>query len=96
MVSQITSSPAWKDNGALYVTWDEGNGGDYRGLSSAGAITPSGGGGHVLTLVIEPGLSGGAVLSQPMDHYSLLKTIENNFGVSQLGLSANQRLPTLP
>lgn len=96
MVSQITSSPAWKDNGALYVTWDEGNGGDYRGLSSAGAITPSGGGGHVLTLVIEPGLSGGTVLSQPMDHYSLLKTIEDNFGVSQLGLSANKRLPSLP
>ncbi len=95
MVSQITSSSAWKDNGALYITWDEGNGGDNRGLSSSGAITSSGGG-HVLTLVIEPGLSRGTVLSQPMDHYSLLKTIEDNFGVPQLGLSANQRLSSLP
>ena len=96
MVGQIISSHSWKDGGALYVTWDEGNGGDLRGLSTAGTIVPSGGGGHVLTLVIEPGLARGTVLSQPMDHYSLLKTIEANFAVPFLGLSNNPRLATLP
>lgn len=96
MVSQIISSPEWKNNGALYVTWDEGNGGDYRSLSPSGSIVSSGGGGHVLTLIIEPGLTGGKVISQPMDHYSLLKTIESNFNVPLLGLSSNQKLQLLP
>lgn len=96
MVGQIVSSNAWKENGALYVTWDEGNGGDYRGLSTTGSITSTGGGGHVLTLAIEPGIPSGTQLSQPMNHYSLLKTIESNFGVTELGLSANPNLATLP
>lgn len=96
MVDQVVSSAAWKDNGALYVTWDEGNGGDYRGISAGGSAISSGGGGHVLTLVIEPGLAAGTVIAQPMDHYALLKTIETNFGVTLLGLSANSHLPVLP
>ena len=96
MASQIVSSTAWKDGGALYVTWDEGNGGDHRGISASGSVISSGGGGHVLTLVIEPGLAGGTVITQPMDHYALLKTIETNFGVNQLGLSDNSRLPVFP
>ncbi len=96
MVNSITASSAWKQNGALYVTWDEGNGGDYSGLSPSGQIQPSGGGGHVLTLVIEPHLGAGTVIPTPMDHYSLLKSIEENFGLSQLGASAQGNLATLP
>ena len=96
MVSKITSSGAWKRNGALYVTWDEGNGGDYRGLAGTGSLASNGGGGHVLTLVIEPGLTPGTVLPQFTDHYGLLKSIENNFHVPLLGLSANPHLATLP
>lgn len=96
MISKITSSSAWQHNGALYVTWDEGNGGDFRGLTSTGSIAANGGGGHVLTLVIEPGLKHGTILPQLTDHYGLLKSIENNFHVPLLGLSANPRLPTLP
>ncbi len=96
MVSQITSSAAWKDNGALYVTWDEGNGGDYSGLTASGQVIQSGGGGHVLTLVIEPNLRAGTTITAPLDHYGLLKTIEVNFHLSLLGESANSNLTTLP
>ncbi len=96
MVNQITSLSAWKQNGALYVTWDEGNGGDYRGLTYDGSIASKGGGGHILTLVIEPDLSKGQDISQRLDHYSLLKTIEINFGVPQINQSANSNLSTLP
>ena len=96
MVSSITASSAWKDNGALYVTWDEGNGGDDSGLGASGQIQSSGGGGHVLTLVIEPRLAPGAVISAPLDHYSLLKSIEVNFGLAELGSSAQASLATLP
>ncbi|MDA8263169.1 MAG: hypothetical protein M0Z47_10120 [Actinomycetota bacterium] len=95
MVSQITASAAWRDGGALYVTWDEGNGGDYSGLSGS-AVSSSGGGGHVLTLVIEPGLAPGTSLTQLLDHYALLKTIEQNFHVGLLGASAAPGLATLP
>ncbi len=95
MVAQITASAAWRSGGALYVTWDEGNGGDYSGLSGS-SVSSSGGGGHVLTLVIEPGLAPGTRITNLLDHYSLLKTIEQNFHVGLLGASASPGLATLP
>lgn len=96
MVAKIVASPAWKNNGALYVTWDEGNGGDNRGLSPNGLVESHGGGGHALTLVIEPSLKPGTVITKPLDHYSILKTVEDNFGVTELGNSANPNLAVLP
>lgn len=96
IITQIVASPAWKANGALYVTWDEGNGSDSRGLSKAGLVESKGGGGHTLTLIIEPSLNPGTVVTQPLDHYSLLKTVEVNFGVNEVGNSANPNLATLP
>lgn len=96
LVTQITNSTAWKNNGALYVTWDEGNGGDHSGVSPNGSITAGGGGGHVLTLVIEPGIKGGTVLNQPLNHYALLKTVETNFNVGLIAMSNNSNLATLP
>ncbi len=95
MVSRITASAAWRGGGALYVTWDEGNGGDFSGLVGS-AVSSSGGGGHVLTLVIEPHLASGTRFTQLLDHYSLLKTIEQNFHVGLLGASAAKSLATLP
>lgn len=95
MVAQITASAAWRAGGALYVTWDEGNGGDYSGLSGS-SVSSTGGGGHVLTLVIEPGLAPGTRITDLLDHYSLLKTIEENFHVGLLGASAAPGLATLP
>lgn len=95
VVNHIIALPEWKHNGALYVTWDEGNGSDHRGLSFGGSTTATGGG-HILTLIIEPGLDKGQIISQNLDHYSLLKTIEINFGVPLLGQSSASTLSTLP
>lgn len=96
MVSTITSSSAWQQNGALYITWDEGNGGDYSALNSANQVVPNGGGGHILTIVVEPKLPHGTTISAPLDHYSLLKTIETNFNLGLLGASSNTSLAVLP
>ncbi len=76
-VAQVTASPGWRNGGVLFVTWDEGNGGDTRG-----------GGGHALTLVIAPGLPPGEMVAQPFNHYALLHTIEASLGVPPLGAAA--------
>lgn len=85
-VSQVTASSAYKDNGMLVVTWDESETGDDSGLdTTSGTVTSSGGGGQVLTLVMVPGTPAGRVLPGPYDHYSLLRTIEDSFGLPRLG-----------
>ncbi len=76
-VAKVTASAAWRDGGVLFVTWDEGNGGDTRG-----------GGGHILTLVIAPGLPAGERIAQPFNHYALLHTVEAALGVPPLGAAA--------
>jgi hypothetical protein len=71
-VGDVMSSPAWKNHGVLFVTWDEDDGG---------------GDNHVLTLVIAPGLSH-RVSQVAYDHYSLLATVEHLLGVGRLGRAA--------
>jgi phospholipase C len=86
-VNSVTASSAWRDGGALVVTWDEGT--DSRGLDPAtGAVLADGGGGNVLTLVIAPGVRAGEKVGTPFDHYSLLRTVEDAFGLPLLRAAA--------
>ncbi len=71
-VPQILASDAWKHNGLLVITWDEGE-------DSAN---------HILTLFIQPGAAH-LTSSRRYDHYSLLATIEDRFGVPRLGEAKN-------
>jgi acid phosphatase len=71
IVPTITSSPAWKQGGALFITWDESGG--------------EGGDGRVAMLVVAPGLHG--QLTMPLNHYSLLATISDRLHVARLGLA---------
>jgi len=71
IVPQILASPAWQDNGVLFITWDEGE-------DSANSV---------LTLLIRPGMSNHAS-SLSYNHYSLLATIEDMFGLTRLGAAA--------
>ncbi len=70
-VPTITSSSAFKDGGVLFITWDEGT-------------SDIGGGGHVATLVIGPGVKTGFASSVAHDHYSLVRTIEDAWGLGCL------------
>ena len=67
-VGEITGSHAWDPGSVLFVTWDED-----EGLSDN----------HVLTLVIRPG-GQHSVSHIRYDHYSLLRTLEDIFGVAPL------------
>ena len=86
-VPRILASPAWRDGGVLFITWDESGGGDDRGCCAAGNAA-GGGGGRVLTLVIARGLPAGLTVSRPYNHYALLRTIERAWGLPLLGRSA--------
>ena len=54
-----------------------------EGSSDAGCCRVASGG-HVATIVAGPGARPGARLTTPTDHYSLLQTIEDVFGLRRL------------
>jgi len=83
-VPQILASPAWKQGGALFITWDENNKGDTGGCCGADP-----GGGRVLTLVVAPGIAAGTKVTTPYNHYSLLATVEDGLGLPLLGNAAH-------
>jgi len=71
-VGEVMSSAAWKNNGVLFITWDEDDGSATN---------------RVLTLVVAPG-SPHHQSNSPRDHYSLLATVEDAMGVGRLGSAA--------
>ena len=80
---QVFNSPYWSST-LLVVSSDEGT-------------TNTGGGGRVFTMVARAGLSG-YTSSVAHNHYSLLRTVEDTFGVGCLGAacSANPMSEFLP
>jgi phosphatidylinositol-3-phosphatase len=70
-VPRITSSPAFAGS-VLFITTDEGT-------------TNTGGGGQVATIVASPMVHAGFTSPAPYDHYSLLRTIEDSWGLGCLG-----------
>lgn len=77
VVPRITASPAYHDRGVLFITYDEGN-------SNAGCCRYAAGG-HVQTVFTSDAITGGPRLTTAADHYSLLRTIEDGFGLPHLG-----------
>jgi hypothetical protein len=74
-VPKIEASPAFGSNGVIIVTYDE----DER----AGGLAPKNGlgsGGHVVCAIISPLATPGAY-AQKYFHYSLLRTLEDGFGL---------------
>jgi hypothetical protein len=79
-VPTILASRAWKNGGALFITWDEGTTSD--GCCGGAA------GGHVVTVVLSPLGKAGYRSSIPHDHYDLLRTIADGLGVAAPGRAA--------
>jgi acid phosphatase len=65
---------------ALFVVFDEGRWIDTRG-----------GGGRVAAIVAGPLVRPHSVSTAPLDHYSLLRTLEDSWGLRALGRSASAR-----
>ena len=74
-------------NGLLFLTWDEGT-------SDSGCCRLASGG-HVATIIAGPGARQRAQLTTPVDHYSVLQTIEDLFGLPRLRGAACACTPSL-
>lgn len=90
LVAAIQASPIWNDaraNTAIVITWDEDGKADRvpgapQGCCVVDASNP--GGGHIPTIVITNHGPRGATDATPYNHYSLLRTIEDAFGLPHL------------
>ncbi len=89
VIPQILNSPAWKDNGALFITFDEG-----EKLDGGGCCQYSQGG-HIATLVISPLVPAGFRSNVGYSHYSLLRTIETAWGLPPLAKAECDCSPTM-
>jgi hypothetical protein len=74
-IPTILNSSAFKNNGLLALVWDEAEG------STPGVPMPA--------ILISPLSKTGFKSSTPENHYALLRTIEDNWGLGHLGQTAN-------
>ena len=84
IVSEITHSPVWeRGRNAIVVTWDEDDFSD-QGQPGTGCCGADPGGGHVPTIVITNDGHHHVTDGTPYNHYSLLLSLEQAFGLSCL------------
>ncbi|MFJ8196413.1 alkaline phosphatase family protein [Streptomyces sp. NPDC096152] len=100
-VPAITSSPAFKKDGMLVITFDESDGPDKDSSACCGeGPSPNSplpgitglGGGRTGALVLSPFTKGGTWSSTPYNHYSLLASIEDRFNLPYLGYAGQKGL----
>ncbi|HEV3231108.1 MAG TPA: alkaline phosphatase family protein [Candidatus Dormibacteraeota bacterium] len=80
-------------NGLLIITFDEGSNTDTSGCCTGGAGGQAGFGGRVGLLALGPTLKAGTTVSTAYDHASLLRTIEDSFGISEYLNNAGTATP---
>ncbi len=81
LVSEIMASRVWDHgNSAIVVTWDEDDFSD-QGQTGTGCCGADPGGGHVVTIVITNHGHRHVTDSTPYNHYSLLRSLEDAFGL---------------
>jgi hypothetical protein len=100
-VPSITSSPAFKKDGVLIITFDESDSpqsdssaccGEGPGPNSALPGIAGLGGGRVGALVLSPFVKGDTWSTTPYNHYSLLASIEDTFHLPYLGYAGTPGL----
>lgn len=77
LVHAIVTSPAYTQNSAIFLVWDEGD--------TATGCCGGSGGGRTPMIVVTPRASGPRTSAIHADHYSLLATLEDAFGLTRLG-----------
>ena len=100
-VPRIVDSPAFKQDGLLIITFDEGNDGTScchekplpGGPQPGGKIGP--GGGQIGAVMLSPFIAPGTRSDVEYNHYSLLRSLEDMFGLSHLGYAKDDQLRTL-
>jgi phosphatidylinositol-3-phosphatase len=105
VVPEILGSKAYKANGLLAITVDEApSSGEYKDSSSCcgqpafpnlpaptGGIGPPGGG-QVGALLLSPFVKGGDLVQDTYNHFSLLRTVEDLFGLAHLGYAGGREV----
>ena len=91
-VPQILASPAYKEDGLLVVTFGAANPASSEAAPAPTTATaPANDPLHVGTLLVSRFLSSGSTNATTYDPYSLLRTTEDLFGLSYLGLAADEK-----
>ena len=99
-VPKILASPAFKRDGLLIVTFDESEANDASACCGEGpgpnsplpGITGMGGG-RTGAVAVSPVIQAGGWNDTPYNHYSLLCSIEDIFGLPKLGYAAQTGMP---
>jgi hypothetical protein len=105
-VPLITASSAFRKDGVLIITFDESQGNGPEGATAccgelplAGARRPPGvigpGGGRIGAVLLSPFINPGTISNESYNHYSLLRTVEDIYGLSHLGYAAEPDLKSL-
>ena len=111
IVPKILASPAYKHGGMLVITTDEApSTGQFADSSSCcgqprypnlppatgiAASLPAEGGGQVGALLLSPFVKAHTISQESYDHFSLLRTIEDLFGLKHLGYAGAPKVEAL-
>ena len=98
----ITGSPAFHDDGLLIITFDEALSLD-RNFCCGQMPEPNArvaadgfyGGGRIGAVLLSPFIKPGTVSDEAYNHYSLLKSVEDIFGLGHLGYAQPSSVPRL-
>ena len=94
-VDEIMASRTWKKgNNAIVITWDEDDYSD-QGQPGTGCCGTDVGGGHIVTIVITNHEAAHRVDPTPYNHYALLRTLEQAFGLPCLRGACSREVPTM-
>lgn len=106
-VPQITGSPAYRNGGLLLVTFDEAEGlganadsgaccgePQFPNTTSNGFLVPGRGGGQVGLVALSPYIDPGTLDNAPANHFSLLRSVEDLYGLGHLGYAGSPGVPT--
>ena len=99
-VPRIMASPAYKKDGLLIVTFDEA-----KDDATACCNEPTGpnvtapgykgpGGGRIGAILLSRFIKPGTVVDAPINHFGMLRSVEDIFGLSYLGYAADPTLNT--
>jgi phosphatidylinositol-3-phosphatase len=102
-VPLITRSPAFRKDGLLIITFDESDGQAPDAFDACCNEKPlptdpnppglrGPGGGRIGAVLLSPYIRPGTSSSEPYNHYSLLRSVEDIFGVGHLGYAAQPGL----
>jgi hypothetical protein len=100
-VPRIETSPAFAEGGLIVITFDEAGSNDSSACcneqpgpntANPGGLTPGPGGGRTGAVLISPFIKPASQNATPYNHYALLRSVEDIFGLQYLGYAGQAGL----